>query len=136
MRRYSTLLKLLLGGIIAAAVLLLFYHCPFRFFFGVSCPGCGMTRALFSAVFSDFETAFYYHPMLPMLLPVGVYILLQRFCGMQVSNRRQNIYILLFAAVMILVYVVRLVTGDPVLQPDFENSFAAKISDLLAKLKN
>ena len=74
--------------------------------------------------------------LLPMLLPVGLYILLQRFCGMQVSNRRQNIYILLFAGVMIFVYVMRLIAGDPVLQPDFENSFAAKIPELLAKLKN
>ena len=74
--------------------------------------------------------------MLPMLLPVGLYILLQHFCGMQVSNRRQNVYILLFAGIMIFVYVMRLTAGDPVLQPDFENSFAARIPELLAKLKN
>ena len=53
----------------AAAALLLVYHCPFRYIFGVSCPGCGMTRALVAAVFSDLETAFGFHPLFPLLVP-------------------------------------------------------------------
>ena len=37
--------------------------CISRYFFGVSCPGCGMTRAWLSALRLNFEQAFYYHPM-------------------------------------------------------------------------
>lgn len=37
--------------------------CISRYFFGVSCPGCGMTRAWLSVFQLNFEQAFYYHPM-------------------------------------------------------------------------
>jgi len=36
--------------------------CPIRFVFHVQCPGCGMTRALLSALRFDFASAFAYHP--------------------------------------------------------------------------
>ena len=136
MKRFSGWLRLLLILAAAAGILLLFYHCPFRFFFGVSGMGCGMTRALFAAVFRDFQTAFHYHPMLPMLLPAGLYIALRMFCGMEVPSKRQNVYILLFAGVMILTYIVRLLAGDPVLQPDFEASILGRALNFLQGLKN
>ena len=98
--------------------------------------GCGMTRALVAAVFNDFQTAFYYHPMLPMLLPVGLYIALRMFCGMQVPSKRQNVYILLFAGCMALTYAVRLIANDLVLQPDFDASLLARVLGFLQSLKN
>lgn len=127
MMRRTSVGKLLLILLIAAAGLVFFYHCPFRYFFGISCPGCGMTRALLAAVFSDFETAFSYHPLFPMLIPVGVYIVLYVFFGMRVPSRRQNAYLILIAVVMILVYVLRLISGDPVVTPDPESRLVAQI---------
>ena len=38
--------------------------CPIYFFSGISCPGCGMTRALFSLLRFDFDAALYYHPLI------------------------------------------------------------------------
>ena len=35
--------------------------CLIKSTFGVSCPGCGMTRACFSALTFNFKQAFYYH---------------------------------------------------------------------------
>lgn len=126
MRRVSVG-KLLLILLAAVVGLVFFYHCPFRYFFGISCPGCGMTRALLAAVFSDFETAFSYHPLFPMLIPVGVYIVLYVFFGMRVPSRRQNTYLILIAVVMILVYVLRLIGGDPVVTPDLQAGLLAQI---------
>lgn len=126
MRRVSVG-KLLLILLAAVVGLVFFYHCPFRYFFGISCPGCGMTRALLAAVFSDFETAFSYHPLFPMLIPVGVYIVLYVFFGMRVPSRRQNTYLILIAVVMILVYVLRLIGGDPVVMPDLQAGLLAQI---------
>ncbi|MBQ7039451.1 MAG: DUF2752 domain-containing protein [Clostridia bacterium] len=45
-------------------------HCPIRYAFGIACPGCGMTRAVISALRLDFASAFSYHLMfwsLPLL---------------------------------------------------------------------
>jgi hypothetical protein len=48
--------------------------CPIKFLTGVSCPGCGMSRAEFAFIRGDIRKAFYYHPLFP--LPIVVLILL------------------------------------------------------------
>ena len=37
--------------------------CPIKELFGIECPGCGMTRAILSALRLDLKTAFEYHRM-------------------------------------------------------------------------
>ena len=37
--------------------------CPILFMTGISCAGCGMTRAWLSLFRLDFGAAFYYHPL-------------------------------------------------------------------------
>lgn len=37
--------------------------CVFLHFFGIPCPGCGMTRALACLLRLDFAGAFEYHPL-------------------------------------------------------------------------
>ena len=60
--------KTLCAVILSYHLLTWFTDCPFRFFFGISCPGCGMTRALLAALRLDFAAAFSYHPLF-FLLP-------------------------------------------------------------------
>lgn len=98
-------------------ILVLLYHCPFRYFFGVACPGCGMTRALLSALRFDFAAAFSYHPLWPFLLPVGMYFGLVQH-GMRISYRQQNAYLAALLLLMVAVFIARLCAGDPVVQPD------------------
>ena len=52
--------KTLCAVILSYHLLTWFTGCPFRFFFGISCPGCGMTRALLAALRLDFAAAFSY----------------------------------------------------------------------------
>lgn len=125
------LVKPFLGCAVLVFVLLFLYHCPFRYIFGVSCPGCGMTRALCAAVFSDFETAFSYHPLFPLLIPAALYIGLRRFGLMAPSAKRDNTYILLFTALFILVYILRLIENDPVIAPDFEASLLFRVINFI-----
>ena len=62
-KRFQDLMCFLL----IAAVYIVFHftgiHCPIRFLTGVSCMGCGMTRAIFSAIRLHFSDAFSYHPL-------------------------------------------------------------------------
>lgn len=37
--------------------------CPIKFLTGISCPGCGMTRAVMATLNLQFSKAFYYHPL-------------------------------------------------------------------------
>lgn len=53
----------------------MFTGCPIRLLTGVSCAGCGMSRAYFSLLHLDFCNAFHYHPLFicPIIF-VAVYI--------------------------------------------------------------
>lgn len=47
--------------------------CPIKYLTGVSCAGCGMTRAWLSLLQGDVSSAFAYHPL--FLLPIPAVIL-------------------------------------------------------------
>lgn len=58
--------KLIITAVYLFAAALLYLSgigCVFRFFLGITCPGCGMTRALLAALRLDFASAWNYHPM-------------------------------------------------------------------------
>ena len=50
--------------------------CPFRILTGISCPGCGMTRAFLALAEGDFLTAFQYNPF---SIPLFIIIILSSF---------------------------------------------------------
>ncbi len=51
--------------------------CVFRFLTGLTCPGCGTTRALHAILHGQFETAFMLNPLLLLASPLLVYALLR-----------------------------------------------------------
>ena len=83
--------------------------CPVQHLFGISCPGCGMTRALWSLVTLDPGSAWHYHPAVFALIPATVLWIILRFKGM----KKAAIPILIgFISLMILTYLWRLLWGD------------------------
>ena len=67
MGAHSRIKDLLLLALLFVALPLVLHAtgigCPIKFLTGVSCPGCGMTRAWLSALSLDFVHAFAYHPL-------------------------------------------------------------------------
>ncbi len=51
------------------------FGCIYQNFFGVRCPGCGMTRAIISAMKLDFKAAFTHHSMFWSMPVLGLYYL-------------------------------------------------------------
>ena len=49
--------------------------CVFVHFLGIPCPGCGMTRAVVSALHLDWQAAFFDHPMFWSMPFVALYCL-------------------------------------------------------------
>ena len=78
--------------------------CPIKYTTGVSCPGCGMTRALISLVRLDFESALYYHPLV-FLLPFAAALLCIFTAKKMFKTRRYFVYAA--AALLIAVYLYR-----------------------------
>ena len=72
-------IKELCTVVAAALAALVFCHllgitCPIKYVTGISCPGCGMTRAWLSLLRGDTAQAFAYHPLFLLVLPAAAYL--------------------------------------------------------------
>ena len=73
-------------GVLAAALIAGAYglmmlagiSCPLRFLTGVSCPGCGATRAWLAALHGDLRSALRLHPLFWILIPAAAAYLLRK----------------------------------------------------------
>jgi len=73
--------------------------CPIKFLTGISCAGCGMTRAWWRLFHLDFSGAFYYHPLFPLPIAVAVVVFLKRKINTKVYITIMIAVIVLFMAV-------------------------------------
>ncbi len=122
--------KELLNMLSAVTVIVLVYGlfnlagitCPIKYITGISCLGCGMTRAWISVLHLDLKGAFYYHP--GFLLPLAALVL---FIIKSQGDKNIKFYkfykISMFTIIMlfVIIYVVRIVwtEGDIVVfQPE------------------
>jgi len=100
----------------AVMVIVIFYAvmewlgitCPIKFLLGISCAGCGMSRAWLSLLHLDFITAFYYHPLFILPIP-AIILLIFRF---KMERFLFRIGIGLICGVFIIVYFIRLLSPD------------------------
>lgn len=98
--------------------------CPIKFITGISCGGCGMTRAWINIFRFDFKDAFYYHPL--VLLP-PIYLLILMF-RKQIENNLFKIINALFIILFISVYILRLLNpNDNIVVFNPENGIIFKI---------
>lgn len=118
-----------------AAVIGLFYGvlfacgitCPIKFVTGVSCPGCGMTRAWLSVLRLDFAAALHYHPLFwapPLALAVF-------FGKPHINCVVYRIIMLTLGAAFIILYACRLMcAGGDVVVFEPENNIVFRILGL------
>ena len=97
-------------GIIGVFYVLLFLcgiTCPIKFTTGISCPGCGMTRACLALLRLDLHAALHYHPLV-WLLPValGVYLFRARLPKWVVKYAPAAL-----CAAFCMVYLIRMLSG-------------------------
>ncbi len=73
--------------------------CPIKYITGISCPGCGMTRAWLSLLLrGDLEAAFHYHPLFWILIPgVPLFLCRHRFSQMTRKTASYMLILLFFA---------------------------------------
>lgn len=115
----TKLLKLILKHIIFILLIILlvfiFYKfkipCLFRFFTGLPCPSCGMTRAFLAFLSFDFAASFAYHPLLiPALITIFIALHME-VKDFNFNKRRCNIYLIIFTIIFFINYFLRLMLG-------------------------
>ena len=103
--------------VIAFAVTLLLYSimfgfgitCPIKYLTGLSCPGCGMTRAILCLLRFDFSGAWFYHPL---VFALPIFALAYIFFAVKRNKKAQNITLIVIATVFFAVYLARMIFGD------------------------
>ena len=124
--RQSEPRPLRIGQLLLAAGLILLValvQCPFRFLTGISCPGCGMTRALLALLRGDFAAAYYYHPLVFLLPPAGLLWLLRR----RLPRRAGPVLGIAALALLLAVYIIRLKDGSPIVSAEPETGLIPKL---------
>ena len=98
----------------AVAVLVLWFlpsPCPIRFFLGVPCPSCGLTRAARAAAHLDFHAATQFHPLWFVVFPalalcaaieMGSYVWRGRTAGLDRNPVVQRVFTAILAALVVL----------------------------------
>jgi hypothetical protein len=109
-------------GIILALVYWVFgivgIGCPIKHFTGISCAGCGMTRAWFSVVNLDIPKAFHFHPLfwIPPLAAIGIVI------KSKITPKLYSAGIWVIIGLFFIVYIYRLLDpNDAIVTIDIKN---------------
>lgn len=105
--------------------------CPILFLTGISCAGCGMSRAWFCVLRMDFAEAFRYHPLFWML-PVGAILFL--FWD-KISKKMRKILLISGCMLFLAVYICRMFDAADtvvVFQPE-KGVIVSVLSELLTK---
>ncbi len=104
--------------------------CPIRFLTGISCPGCGISRALIALLKGDVASAFYYHPLfwLPMVIVV-LWFFRRKWSGAQVRR-----FLIACIILYLAVYMIRMVTGSNIVVCRPQDGMIARSFNYLFKL--
>lgn len=70
--------------------------------------GCGMSRAISYAFTMDFEKAFYYHPLFPVVIIGVILFIIWHF----VPEKLQKVLLGMGIAIFIIVYMYRMIFMD------------------------
>lgn len=82
--------------------------CPIKFITGISCAGCGMSRAWMAFLQLDIAKAFAYHPLF-LLVPIAVIVLL---CKSKINIKIYKIFMFTIVAAFVIVYMYRMIWGE------------------------
>lgn len=96
--------------------------CPIRFFTGISCLGCGMSRAALALLHGDFSLAFEMHPMI-YAMPFAAAVILFR---KKIPKSIRTALFWILAAMMVFTYIYRLLNGSDIVCFEPENGFFYK----------
>lgn len=129
-KRKEKIIILVCIGIYAGILLLLNKGCPTKMLLGISCPGCGMTRACLAVLRFDFKDAFFYHPLFILVPFMGIaFLWKERF-----PKRLLRAFWIGISIIFILVWLYRLLFWkDGIIGICFADSILGKILDKILK---
>ena len=108
-KRANVKIRIILSHLAVALALtaLAAFGCPFFRLTGLTCPGCGLTRAYIHALHGEFSVAFRYNPFF-FTIPFYIFAFAHRSCGfMRKCRRPTDIFLIVYTALLVLFAVAR-----------------------------
>ena len=81
--------------------------CPIKYITGISCAGCGMSRAWIALLHFNIHEAFMYHPLLFLPPVVVIFMLLKS----KINIKFYKIFMFTMAGAFVIVYLYRMFIG-------------------------
>lgn len=124
--------NIIIISIIILAVIILFkYKCLFKFIFGIPCPLCGLTRALFYASQFKFKKSFYYHIAWPIVIIIIAIHVLSEFKVIIINKKKFRVILIIFSILNLIYYFYRLFNGSNIVKINFEESLIYKLYSII-----
>ena len=82
--------------------------CPIKYITGISCAGCGMSRAWIALLHFNIHDAFMYHPLF-FLPPIVVIVMLLKS---KINIKFYKVFMFTMACAFVIVYLYRMIKGD------------------------
>lgn len=83
------------------------YKCPIQKVFRIRCPGCGMTRAILAAIKMNFQEAFQYHNLFPIVILATIYLMFRE--KISIGKKNEEIAMGFFLIIFILRWCICIV---------------------------
>ena len=87
----------------------LYIPCVFHEITNLYCPGCGITRMLFSIIKGEFYQAFRYNPLLFIMLPFFIFLLIDYLYNSQ--KNKKSLYQKIPNTVWIILLIIVIIYG-------------------------
>ena len=106
--------------------------CIIKTLTGISCPGCGMTRACLALLRLDFSAALYYHPLsIYLIIAIPIMIVLY----LRDQDKLCKFILIISAIIMLAVYFYRfLIVRTPVLKFAPENGLFPRLIHTISEI--
>ncbi len=105
--------------------------CPIKHLTGISCPGCGMTRAVLSALRLEISAAFEFHPLWILILPI---VILLVFFNKKKTRLAFSVTLWSSALLFAGMWIYRLLSNDSVVTFNIEGGMIYMLIQKITEL--
>lgn len=111
--------------------------CFFQNVYGIPCPGCGLSRSFGCLFHGNIHGAFYYHPLFPLVILIGLVLLLRNNRYVERIYKSQRFWIGA-AGLFMMVWILRMILFFPHTSPMTvtSNSLLFRMVGFLGNLLN
>ena len=130
-KRLSKIIIFLFLFFILILIVLKKYYCPIKFIFGLSCPTCGITRAVLHALQLDFSNAFHYHIFWPVVIVGLIAYILYKLKILKVNRNLMIIILCIICITNLGYYFYRLFNNSEIVYFAFNESLIYKVFNFI-----